>query len=184
MITIPSEILNLFTHTLNPKKQNAVDLENASKTTAARHWLFMTELGKLFLQYPEVYKSESSEVFVMSTVKNILSKILRSIWTIWGYRGQACTQGQKYTFYPKIHNFQNLICDKIHIFKISFMTKFTFSKSHFSQHSQFQSLIFTKFTFSNSHFSQNSQFQNLIFHKIHIFETSFFTKFTFFKHHV
>ena len=32
----------------------------------------------------------------------------------------------------------------MHIFKISFLTKFTFSKSHFSQNSHLQSLIFDK----------------------------------------
>ena len=42
------------------------------------------------------------------------------------------------------------ICPKIDILKISYFTKFTFSKSHFLQ---------------------NSQFQNLIFQKIHIFQT-------------
>ena len=44
-------------------------------------------------------------------------------------------------------------------------------------------LLFTKFTISKSHFSQNSHFQSLIFHKIHIFKVSFFTKFTFLKSH-
>ena len=68
---------------------------------------------------------------------------------------------QKFTFpnFHKIHiikipisknsHYQNLIFHKIHIFKMSFFTKFTFSKCHFSQ---------------------NSQFQNLNFHKIHIFK--------------
>ena len=55
--------------------------------------------------------------------------------------------GQKSAIYPKIH-----------ILKLSFLTKFTILKSHFSQ---------------------NSQYQNLIFHKIHIFKMWFFTKFTF-----
>ena len=50
------------------------------------------------------------------------------------------TLGQKSSIYPKIH-----------ILKYHFLTKFAFSKSHFSQ---------------------NSHFQNLIFHKIHIFQTS------------
>ena len=73
------------------------------------------------------------------------------------------TLEQKSSIYPKIH-----------IFKVSFLTKFTFSKSHFSKNSHFQSVIFdkihifkisffTKFTFSNSHFSQNSHFQIPIF---------------------
>jgi len=68
--------------------------------------------------------------------------------------------GQKSSIYPKIHNF-----------KISFFTKFTFSKAHFWQNSHFQSLIFdkihifkiscfTKFSFSKSHFSQNSHIFN------------------------
>ena len=62
-----------------------------------------------------------------------------------------------------------------------FIQKFTFWKSHFSQNSQFQSLIFgkihnfkvsflAKFTISKSLFWQNSQFKSLIFHKIHIFK--------------
>ena len=46
---------------------------------------------------------------------------------------------------------------KVHILKISLVTKFTFSKSYFPQ---------------------NSYFQNLIFHKVHIFKISLFTKFT------
>ena len=61
------------------------------------------------------------------------------------------TLGQKSTIHPKIH-----------ILRISFLTKFTILKSHFSQ---------------------NSHFQNLIFHKIHNFKISFFTKFTFSKYH-
>ena len=56
--------------------------------------------------------------------------------------------------------FENLIFHKIHIFKVAFLTKFTFSKSHFSQ---------------------NSHCQSLILNKIHNFKDSFFTKFTFFK---
>ena len=47
---------------------------------------------------------------------------------------------------------------KIYIFKVSFLTNFTFSKSHFWQ---------------------NSHFQILIFDRIHIFRISFLTKFTF-----
>ena len=37
--------------------------------------------------------------------------------------------------------------------------------------------FFTKFTFSKSHFSQNSHFQKLIFHKIHIFKHQILTNF-------
>ena len=48
----------------------------------------------------------------------------------------------------KKSHFENLTIHKIHNFKVS---------------------LFTKFTFLKSHFSQNSQFQNIIFHKIHIF---------------
>ena len=59
---------------------------------------------------------------------------------------------------------ENLTFHEIHIWKISFFTKFTFSKSDFSQNSHFQISFFTKFTISNSHFSQNSQFQIRIFH--------------------
>ena len=61
------------------------------------------------------------------------------------------TLGQKSSNHPKIH-----------IFKIS---------------------LFPKFTFLKSHFSQNSHFQSLIFHKIHNFKISFFTKFTFWNSH-
>ena len=63
----------------------------------------------------------------------------------------------------KNSHFENLIFDKIHNFKISFFTKFTFPKSHFSH---------------------NSHFQNIIFHKIRIFKISFFSKFTFFNHQI
>ena len=34
------------------------------------------------------------------------------------------------------------------------------------------------------HWGKNSQFQNHSFHKIHIFNVSFFTQFTFFKHQI
>ena len=40
-----------------------------------------------------------------------------------------------------------------------------------------------RFTFSKSHFWQNSQFQSLIFDKIHFFKISFPTEFTFAKSH-
>ena len=60
---------------------------------------------------------------------------------------QVNTLGQKSLIYPKIH-----------ILKISFFTKFTISKSHFSQ---------------------NSHFQSVIFDRIHISKILFFTKFTF-----
>ena len=48
---------------------------------------------------------------------------------------------------------KSIFCPKIHILKISVLTKFTFLKSHLSQNSQFQSLIFDKihiFQASNS----------------------------------
>ena len=93
------------------------------------------------------------------------------------------TLGQNHYFIQKIHNL-----------KISFLTKFTITKPHFSQNSHFENLIFdkihnfnvsflTKFTFTRSHFWQNSHFWNLIFDKIHIFEISTLTKFTFLKSH-
>ena len=66
--------------------------------------------------------------------------------------------GAKTRNLSKNSHFQRLIYHKIHILKISFLTKFTISKSHFSQ---------------------NSHFQSLILDKIHIFKASFFTKFTF-----
>ena len=41
--------------------------------------------------------------------------------------------------------------------------------------------LFTKLTISKSHFSQNSHFQNLIFHNIHNFYDTFFSKNQIFK---
>ena len=52
-------------------------------------------------------------------------------------------------YIEKKSHLANLISDKIHISKISYLTKFTFLKSHFCQ---------------------NSHFENLIFDKIHIFQ--------------
>ena len=59
-----------------------------------------------------------------------------------------CTLGQISVSYPKIHMFKitylkkftflNHIFLKKHIFKISFFTKISFSKSHFSQKSNFK----------------------------------------------
>ena len=51
------------------------------------------------------------------------------------------TLGQKSEKSENSH-FENLIFDKIHIFKVSFLTKFTFSKASFLQ----------KITFSKFHF--------------------------------
>ena len=59
--------------------------------------------------------------------------------------------GKKSSIYPKNQ-----------ILTFSFLTKFTISKSHFSQKSQFL----------KPYCSHNSQFQSLIFHKIHIFQIS------------
>ena len=47
-------------------------------------------------------------------------------------------------------HFQNLNYRKNHNFKVSFFTKFTFSKSHFSQNPHFHSLIFHIFQTWNS----------------------------------
>ena len=65
--------------------------------------------------------------------------------------------GAKIHISSKNHMFKNLNFHKIHIFKVSFVAKFTISKPHFSQ---------------------NSHFQSLIFQRIHNFKVSFFTKFT------
>ena len=53
-----------------------------------------------------------------------------------------------------------------------------------SKKSHFKISFLTKFTFSESNFSQNSHFGNLIFYKIHIFKVWFFTKFTFLEPHI
>ena len=61
--------------------------------------------------------------------------------------------------------FENLTFHKIHILKILLFTKFTISKSHFSQNSQFQNVFFSP----KSHFQslflflQNSHFSNIKF---------------------
>ena len=76
---------------------------------------------------------------------------------------------------------QKFTCSKSHDsrnshFKIAFLAKFTFLKSHcltkiafvkshFSQKSQFRNPFFTKIAFSKSHFSQKSHFQNRNFSK-------------------
>ena len=58
----------------------------------------------------------------------------------------------------KKSHFEILIFDKIHNFKVSFLTKFTISKSHFHKIDKiriFKVSFFTKFTFLKYHFSQN-----------------------------
>ena len=85
--------------------------------------------------------------------------------------GSELHTGAKILSLSKNSHFENLIFHKNHNFKVSFFTKFTFWKSHFSQNSQVQNL----------NFSQKSQFQSLIIYKIHIFKVSFLTKFTFLK---
>ena len=62
----------------------------------------------------------------------------------------------------KNSHFKISFFDKIHLLKISFLTKFTFWKSHFWQ---------------------NSHFANLIFNNIHNLDISFLTKFTFWNSH-
>ena len=76
--------------------------------------------------------------------------------------------GRKCSFKKEIKNPEFI--QKIHILKISFLTKFTITKSQFSHNSQ--DSHFQNSHFQNPHFSQNSRFQNLVFHKIHIFQTS------------
>ena len=99
----------------------------------------------------------------------------------WLKESEATHTGAKILNVSKNYHFGNLILNKIHILKVPFLTKITFSKSHFWQNSHFQNLIFdkihifkisflTKFTLSKSHFWKNSHFQNIIFHKIHIFK--------------
>ena len=73
-------------------------------------------------------------------------------------------------FIKKSH-FEIINFPTIHNFKLSFFTKFTFSKCHFSQNSRFQNLNFDKI--------HELQYQN--FDKINIFKISFMTKFTFLK---
>ena len=63
---------------------------------------------------------------------------------------QGVTLGQKSAIYLRNH-----------IWKISFFTKFTFWKY----------LFLTKVTIPKTHLSQNSQLQSLIFDKIHIFQS-------------
>jgi len=59
------------------------------------------------------------------------------------------------------------------------------SKSHFPHisHLHFKVTFFTKFTFSKSHSLQNHNFKVSFFHKIRIFKVSFSTKFAFSKPH-
>ena len=87
------------------------------------------------------------------------------------------TLGRKSTFHPKIHMFKITYFKKftfkiVFFGKFTFLTKFSFSKLHFSQKSHFRSPFFTKITF-----------QNLIFSKNLIFKISYFTKITF-KHQI
>jgi len=85
-----------------------------------------------------------------------------------------CTKntGKNSQFIQKF-TFENPNSHKIHIFKISFWTKFRFSKSYFSQNSQFQNLIFHKIHISKIPYLTKFTFKsNPIFHKIHIFQES------------
>ena len=98
---------------------------------------------------------------------------------------QGCmltTLGQKSTFYPKIH-----------MFKIPYFKKFTFSKSHISKNSRFQNHIFhknhmfrityfKKFTFSKSHFSQKWHYRCQFFTKIAFSKSHFSQKSHYFKY--
>ena len=60
--------------------------------------------------------------------------------------------------FAKNSHFEHLDFHKIHIFKISFFTKFTFRTSHFSQNSHSENIIFHKIHI----------LKNFIFHKIHL----------------
>ena len=85
---------------------------------------------------------------------------LNSNWSLWG----------KIHILSKNLHFQNHIVQEIHLFKISFLAKFTFSKSHFQQNRTF------KITFS-----QKLLFQNRIFHRNHILEVNFSQKSNYLK---
>ena len=66
--------------------------------------------------------------------------------------------------------------------KPQFIQKFTIWKSHFSQNSHFENLIFHKIhNFKVSLFDKIHIFQSVIFHKIHFFGPLILTKFTIFK---
>ena len=99
-------------------------------------WQQQASLSLLLIQFHEFYAVLINDKCQRIDFKNILSEM---------------------------SHFENPIFDKIHVFKIPFFTKFTFSKPKFSQ---------------------NSHFQNSIFHKIDIVKISMFTKFTFFKHQI
>ena len=75
--------------------------------------------------------------------------------------------GAKILNLSKKSHFENLTFDKIHKFKVSFLTRFTTSKSQFWQNSHFQSLTFHKI-----HIFQNITFH--AFHKIHNFKIFIF----------
>ena len=96
-------------------------------------------------------------------------------WT-WG-AGQSTTcwihhTGAKIRNLYKNSHFENLSFDKIHIFKISILTTFTFWKSQFWQNSHFENLIFDKIHISKISFMTKFTFWKYIFDKIHIFQAS------------
>ena len=79
---------------------------------------------------------------------------------------------------------------KIHIFKITYFKKFTFSNRIFSKIHISKIIFHQKIALSKNHILKKSHFQILIFHKNHIlsyfaknciFKISFFTKFTYFE---
>ena len=90
--------------------------------------------------------------FVMSTCYIHIANTMDTTVVLIPRVSNTRTYGQKFAIYQ--------IYPKIHILKISFLTKFTFFKCDFSQKSHFQSVIF---------------------YKIHIFKVQNSTKFTIFK---
>ena len=80
------------------------------------------------------------------------------------------THWGKNPHFTPISNVQNHIFQKSQFFKIVFLAKFTFLKSHF------RNSFFSKIAFSKSHFWQKSHFQMILLNKNRVFKISFFTK--------
>ena len=114
-------------------------------------------------------KEDASQLYFLWTFPWVLLPST-FLWFTFFLYVVCTTHWAKSTFYSKINISKiTYIFQEIHIFKIVFLAKFSFSKSHFK----------TKIALSKSHFSR--KFVKPIFRKNRIFKISFFTKIAFSK---
>ena len=116
-----------FQKTNTTKRTNSPDAAQFMTARKAPRLSTKTRLGS------KPPRNSTNKASSRDVIKNYLIFISSFFCSHWGKNPQFTNS-----------HFESLIFHKIHIFKFSFFTKFTFSKCHFSRNSHFQIHIFDK----------------------------------------